>query len=99
MARARLGYGDFVIAILRQSGHLLCPVLPVAVLNSQGDRRADGFAPADTGTNLSFVFLDQHAAAPAVALLAPPQVVIDLANLDRKARRHAVDDHRQTRAV
>ena len=45
------------------------------------------------------VFLDQHAAATAIALLAAPEIVIDFVDVDGKARRHPVDDHGQTRTV
>src|SRR6266550_6450818 len=99
MPRTGFGDGDLIIAIFRQGGHFLCPVFPIAILDAQSYRGTDGFAPADSRTNLRLVLLDKHAAAAAVALLAAPKVMIDFANIDGKSRRHPVDDHRQTGTV
>src|SRR6266850_6283400 len=99
MSRTGFGHGDLIIAIFRQGGHFLCPVFPIAILDAQSYWRADGFAPADSRTNLRLVLLDKHAPAAAVALLAAPKIVVDFVDGDGKPRRHPVDDHGQTGTV
>ncbi len=53
------------------------PVLPIFVVDDDGDGRADGLRVADAGDNFDAVRFDLHAAAAAVALLAAPQFAID----------------------
>src|SRR5262249_19151851 len=99
VARARLGDGDRFVAVLRRGGHLLGPVLPVAVLDAERNRRPERLTPADAGADRRLVLLDQHPASAAVALLPAPEVVIDPGEVDREARGHAIDDRRETRPV
>src|SRR5581483_9526915 len=54
----------------------LCPVLPVAVADEDSDWRPDGPGVAHSGHDLRLVRLNLHAAAPPVALLAPPQLAV-----------------------
>ena len=79
--------------------HLLLPVLPVPVLDHQRDRRAQGFAPADSRFDARLVLLDRHPPAAAVSLLPAPQVMIDRADIDREPCGEALDDRRQARPV
>src|ERR1041385_141573 len=99
VARARLGHGDRFVAVLRRGRHLLGPVLPVAVLDSERNGRAERLAPADAGTDRRLVFFDQHPASAAVALLPAPEIAIDPREVDREARGHAVNDGREARPV
>ena len=50
----------------------LLPVLPIFVFEQHGDGRTDRFAMAHAGQNVSFVGLDLHSAAAAIALLTSP---------------------------
>src|SRR3954453_18028082 len=63
----------------------LFPVLPVAVGDLHGHRRADGPPMPHSGEDMSGVRLDAHAAAAPVPLLAPPQLSIDECLVDFEA--------------
>ena len=56
--------------------HRLLPVDPVAIADEQRDRRAGRAAPAHAREDLGAVAFDLHAAAAAVAALAPPQLAL-----------------------
>ena len=73
MARDR----DARIAVRGIGRHLLVPVLPVAILDDERDRGAEGLPPTNARTDLDLVLLDFHPTAAAVALLAPPEVGVD----------------------
>ena len=73
----------------RLGRHAVLPVLPVAVLDAEGERRAERPAEAQAGRPLDLVLLDEHAPAAAVAVLAPAQVAVDLGRSRRAARRAA----------
>src|SRR5271156_5876500 len=77
----------------------LRPVLPVAVLNLDGDRRTDRLAVANSGEEMSRILLDAHAAAASVALLAAPEFAIHTSILDRNAGRHSRKQRDQALAV
>ena len=57
--------------------HLVRPAPPVRILHYQRHRRSRRLAEAHTGEYLNLVRLDLHASAPAVPLLAPPELLID----------------------
>src|SRR5207249_12281337 len=59
------------------NGQRFGPVLPVLVLEQDRDRRSDGVGVTDAGNDLGAVGLDFHAAAAAVSLLTPPELMID----------------------
>ena len=85
--------------ILRVGRHLFRPVLPVAVIDAEGDRRAERLPPPEARPYLHLILLDKHPAAPAIALLAPPEIVIDLLDVDVESRRHPLDDGGEARTV
>src|SRR5262247_1818566 len=99
MSRAGLGNGNLLIAVFRSRRHFLRPVLPVTVLNAESNGRSKGFTPTNSGANLDLILLNEHPAAPTVALLAAPKIVVDSTYVDRKSRGHPVNDHSQTRSV
>src|SRR5215510_1369879 len=92
MARPRFGNGDALVAVFRERGHFLGPILPVLVFDSHGDRRSHGLAPPDSRPDLNLVFFDQHAAAATVSLLATPKVVIDFLDIDGETGWNPIDD-------
>ena len=98
---ARTGLLDWngLAVVLRVRRHLLGPVLPVAVVDAEGHRRAQGPAPPEPGPYLHLILLDEHPAATAVTLLPPPEIVVDLFDVDIEPRGHALDDGREARAV
>ena len=58
-------------------GQRFGPVLPVLVLDQDGDGRTDGVRVSDAADDVGVIGLDFHAAAAAVALLAAPQFAVD----------------------
>src|SRR5947209_4487189 len=90
LRRARLGH---------RHAHGRLPVLPVAVGDAERDGRAERGAPADAGQDVDLIALDLHAAAAAVAALAPGEVAVDVGFGQRKAGRDAVDDGDQRLTV
>ena len=82
-ARERLLFFFGALGVFDRKG--AGPVGPVPVADDQGDRRADGVRVPDARHDLDRVFLDLHAAAAAVTLLAPPQLAID----ERRSNGHA----------
>src|SRR5512142_1215537 len=99
MPGARFGNCILIIAIFGLGRHLLSPVFPVAVIDTESDRRSERFSPANSRPDLNLIFFDEHSAAAAVSLLTAPQIVVDLGCLDRKAGGHAIDDHCEAWAV
>src|SRR5690242_3361425 len=99
MAGPGTGHPDLVIPVPLVWRHLLLPVFPVFVLDTEGDRRADGLAPPHTGEDFSPVLFDLHAAAAAVSTLAAGQINIDLFFINDQAGRQAVDYGRKLGAV
>ena len=59
--------------------HRTLPVLPVAVLDHQRDRRPERLAAADAADDPGRVVLDLLALSPTVAALAAPKVGVDVA--------------------
>ncbi len=59
-------------------GHGALPVIPVAVLDREGDRATKGQAPPDACGEMSLIALDLHAAAAPVPALAAREVLVDV---------------------
>jgi len=78
---------------------LLFPILPVAIDNLDGDRRANRLAVAHPAQHMSLVGLNLHAAAAPIALLATPQLAIHKIQTDRHASRHSRDQRHQRLSV
>ena len=74
---------------------LLLPVLPVAIHDLDRDRRANRLPVAHAAENVRLVGLDLHAAAAAVALLAPPQFAVHEIEIDRHAGGQSGDQRNQ----
>ena len=64
----------------------------ILVFDPERDRRAEGFAMTDAGEDLDGVGLDLHPSAAAVALLAPPKLVVDRGDVDIETGGNALDD-------
>src|SRR5437764_1441434 len=99
VARPRARHRQPRVAILGPRRHLLLPVHPVAVLDPEGDRRAQRLAPAHPRPQLRLVALDLHPAATTVTAHAPGQVSIDRLDVDGHPGREALDDGGQTGPV
>jgi hypothetical protein len=82
--------GDRVLD--RPRVHPLLPVGVVAVGDLEGDRAAERAPVADAGGDLRGVLLDLHAAAAAVAELAPRHVAVDRREVELEARGQPLDD-------
>ena len=78
---------------------MFCQFSQSLLRDQQGDRRAGRAAAADARKNLGAIGLDRHAAAAAVAALAPPQFERDGVEIDRQTGRHALEDGDETLAV
>ena len=83
----------------RPGVHPLLPVLVVAVLDPQRHRAAERAPVANPRRHLSAVLLDLHAAAAAVAELAPGEVAVDVLGAQLEAGRQALDDGGEPRTV
>ena len=75
--------------------HDLLPILPIAIVNYHGDRRAERLAPTHAGEELDVVGLDLHPSAAAVALLAARQIDIDVGCDEGKSRHHSLQNRHQ----
>src|SRR3954464_10841646 len=64
-------------SVTGRDGQRLFPILPVFILEEEGDGRSDGLTVADPGEDVGRILLDLHASAAAVALLAAPELAID----------------------
>src|SRR6266511_6203446 len=65
-------------------GHGALPVLPVGVLDREADGAAQRQTPAHGRGDADLVPFDLHAAAAAIAALAPRQVLVDVVFGQRK---------------
>src|SRR5581483_10008585 len=92
---ARARHDVLRVAVGGERRHLAGPVPPVAVLDDERDRRTEGLAEADPGSELHLVALDLHAAAAPVALLATGEVAVDVLGRDGDAGRKALHDRGQ----
>src|SRR6185369_5953227 len=77
MARARGSHSLMLLRIAHLNRQRLLPVLPVLVLQQNGDRRADCLPMAHAGDDVGLVGFDLHTPATAKALLPPPQLTIN----------------------
>ena len=73
------------IAGLNRQGFL--PVLPITVCEFDRYWRSDGLAVTDAGKEVRCIFLDAHAAAATIALLAAPEFPVDELQIDRDSGR------------
>ena len=73
------------------AGHHLSPMNEITVFDHQSDRRPESAAVSNAGKYLSLVALDFHAVATAVALLATPELVVELFEVNRQAGGQAFD--------
>src|SRR6185369_2910981 len=80
---------DRLLVILRTvdvlDGQRLGPILPILVLDQDGDRRTNGMRVSDSADNVRVICLDFHAPAAAEPLLAPPQFPVDRRDGDRNS--------------
>jgi hypothetical protein len=68
------------------------PVLPILVLNSEHDGRAEGAAVAQPSGHLDRIFFDPLAAAASEAVLTPLEPAVDPAAIDLEAGWQALED-------
>ena len=87
------------VGLDRPRVHPLLPVGVVAVGDLEGDGAAERAAVADAGGDLRGVLLDLHAAAAAVAELAPRHVRVDRLAVEREPGGQALDDGGQAGPV
>src|SRR5581483_8308222 len=87
------------LALRRPRAHPPPPVLVVAVADDEGERRAERPPVTEPGEHLDLVGLDLLPRAAPVALLAPPQVLVDRGLLEHEAGREAADDRDERRSV
>jgi hypothetical protein len=90
---------DRRIAVRGIGRHLLLPVLPIAVLDHERHRRAEGLSPSHARRDRDLVLLDRHATAPPIPLLTPPEIVVDRRTIDGKSRRATLENRREARPV
>ena len=83
----------------RPGVHALFPVDVVAVRDAQGDRTAERASVTHSRNDFRAVLLDLHAAAAAVAELAPSEVGVDPLAVELEARGNPLEDARETRAM
>src|SRR5271155_4108721 len=70
---------------------ILLPIGPVAILDPQGNRRANGLAAPNARKNLRAILLNLLPAAAAITKLPAVQFVIDEIDADRQGCRQARD--------
>jgi len=99
MARPGAGYGDGVIFETCLRRHLLIPVNPVPVGDSEGHGRAEGFPPTDAGEYFHLVLLYLHPTAAAIPSLAAGQVEVDGFSGNSDPCGHPFDDGGKLGAV
>ncbi len=80
-------YSLVLCRITLADGQGLLPVLPVAVLEQHGDRRANGLAVTHTGDNVRRIFLNLHPSAAPESLLSAPQFPVYKALIDGHSSR------------
>jgi hypothetical protein len=77
----------FVSELSLADVHDILPIFKVLVLDDERDWRPERLTVANAREEVDFVALDLHAAAATIALLASPQLVIDLIGIDRESGR------------
>ena len=87
------------LCLHRPGVHPLLPVLVVAVDDPERDGTPEGAPMANAGGDLGAVLLDLHAPAAAVAELPAREVTVDVLGPELEARRQALDDRGEARAV
>ena len=79
--------------------HNLLPVFPVLIRNLQRDGIAEGQTFANTGEEFHPVLLDPHTTPPAIALLSPGEVMVDVSCRQRKAGGNSFEDGHEAFAM
>ena len=77
----------------------LFPILPIAVLNQDGDGRADGFPMPHAGKKLGRVGFDFHPPAASVAALAALELAVEVVKIQTQPGGQALKDRHQCLAV
>ena len=80
-------------------GQDLFPVLPIAVGQGHGNRRADCFPVPNAGKDVRGIALDPHPPATPVTLLPPPKLVVEEFLVEWHAGRQPADHRYQGFAV
>src|SRR5436853_499269 len=80
-------------------GHRFPPVLPVAVLNKDRDRRSNGLTVTNTRKKLCGVRFNLHAPTTAVSALPPLQLAVDVGEVHAQSRRQSGKDRHQRLAM
>src|SRR5262245_6556730 len=103
MARARERHRLLALAgrltLGRPRAHAPDPVLVVAVADDERERRTERPPVAEPGEHLDLVGLDLLPRGAPVALLSPPQVVLDPVFVQKEARGHPGHDRDERRTV
>src|SRR5918995_2005908 len=95
----QMGLLDAVAALNGPRVHAHVPVGVVAVWDEHSDRAAEGAAVPEPRADLDGIALDLHAAAPAVAQLAPGHVAVECLAVELQARGQALDHGHESGAV
>ena len=99
MSGAGRGNAFVFCGIAFANGEGFLPILPIFILQLDGDGRTDRHALTDAGKDMCGVALDLHAAAAAIALLAAPEFAVDERLIDFQSRRQAGKEGDQSLAV
>ena len=101
MTRTRSSNETWILRLNIEGGarHHIFPVNEVTILDHQRDRRAERFSMSNTGQYLNLVCFDLHPTTASIALLAAPELVVDLRDVDRKRRRQTFDNSDKRRSV
>src|SRR5579884_3680782 len=89
MARTRRRTALMLFHVARAHRQRFLPVLPVFILQQNGNRRTNALAMPHPGDYVDFVGLNLHAAAAAEPLLASPQFAIEKSLVNFQSGRHA----------
>ena len=95
MAGTRRGDGLVQRGVAGLDRQFRLPVLPVAVDELDGDGRTDRLAVAHAAEHVGLVGFNLHAAAAAIALLAPPQIAVDEVKINGHTGRQSGDQRNQ----
>ena len=81
--------------IARFDRELLFPVLPVAIDQFHGDRRANGLAMAHAAQDVGLVGFNLHAPAAPIAALTALEFAVHIVEIHSHARRQSLKDGNQ----
>jgi hypothetical protein len=89
----------FVGKLARLDRHHILPILEVAVADQQTNRRTKSLAVPNARYDFNLVAFNLHPPAAAIALLAPPELMVDAGGVCREPRGQTFDDDDQAFAV